>query len=75
MLITSHNDNLIMFSENITVILKFTIDFDDTSVPLVLNGKFLSQCSFILAKRSVEHQDLQSLNVYIMFIIFYKMLK
>ena len=24
------------------------------SVPLVLNGKFLSDCSFILAKRSVE---------------------
>ena len=34
MLITSHNDNLIMFSENITVILKFTIDFDGTPVSL-----------------------------------------
>ena len=53
MLKTSHNDNLIMFSENITVILKFTIDFD-RSVPLVLNGKFLPECSFILVKHSVE---------------------
>ena len=34
MLTTSHNDNLIMFSENITVILKFTIDFDRTPVAL-----------------------------------------
>ena len=34
MLITSHNDNLIMFSENIMVILKFTIGFDGTPVPL-----------------------------------------
>ena len=30
MLIISHNDNLIMFSGNIMVILKFTIDFDGT---------------------------------------------
>ena len=34
MLITSHNDNLIMYSKNITVILKLTIDFDGTPVPL-----------------------------------------
>ena len=34
MLITSHNDNLIMFSENITVILKFTIDIHGTPVSL-----------------------------------------
>ena len=54
MLITSHNDNLIMFSENIMVILKFTIDFDGTPVSLwSLTVNFLSDCSFILAKRSV----------------------
>ena len=34
MSITSHNDNLIMFFENITVILKLTIDFDGTPVSL-----------------------------------------
>ena len=32
MLITNHNDNLIMFSENIRVILKFTVGFDETPV-------------------------------------------
>ena len=35
MLITSLNDNLIMFSENITVILKFTIDIHGTPVSLL----------------------------------------
>ena len=51
MLITSYNGNLIMFSINITV-----IDFDGTPVSLwfFLNGKFLSECSLTLAKRSVE---------------------
>ena len=34
MLITTHNDNLIKFSENTVVILKFTIDFDGTPVSL-----------------------------------------
>ena len=40
MLITGHNDNLIMLSESITVILKFAIDFDGTPVslwPLTVN--------------------------------------
>ena len=56
MLITSYNGNLIMFSINIMVILKFTIDFDGTPVSLwfLFNGKFLSECSLTLAKRSVE---------------------
>ena len=76
MLITSHNDSLIMFSENITVILKFTIDFDGTPVSLLsLTVNFChSVVSFELNVVS-KHQDLQCLNVHIMFIIFYKTLK
>ena len=54
MLITSHNDNLMMFSENITVILKVTIDYDGTPVPHWFFTVNVCQCSFTLAKRSVE---------------------
>ena len=69
MLITSHNDNLIMFSENITVILKFTIDFDGTPVSL-----WSLTVDFCQRNVVSKHQDLRCLNLYIMFIIFYKAL-
>ena len=64
MLITSHNDNLIIFSENITVILKFTIDFDKTAVLLwsLMVNFCQSVVSFYLNVVS-KHQDLQRLNV------------
>ena len=76
MLITSQNDNQIMFSENITVIFKFAIDFDETPVSLwSLTVNFCqSAVSFYLNVVS-KHKDLQCLNVCIMFIIFYKTLK
>ena len=67
MLITSHNDNLIMSSENVMVILKFTIDFDGTRVSLWSLTENFCQRNVVS-----KHQDLHCLNVYIMFIIFFK---
>ena len=47
MLITSHNDNLIKFSENITAILKFTIDFDGT--PAFLWSLTVNYCESVVS--------------------------